>query len=61
MAYAILAEGRGQEELEELDADIGMTEGPDQIAMAELNAYRAEMGLPPLGMPPREDRDEEIR
>jgi hypothetical protein len=61
VAYAILAEGRSQEELEELDAAIGMTEGPEQAAMAELNAYREQMGLEPLPMPPPAGQDEEIR
>ena len=63
MAYAVLAEGRSQEELDELDADIGMTEGPEQVAMKELNAYREQMGLEPLPMPApaRHGGDEEFR
>lgn len=51
VAYAILAEGRSQEELEELDASIGMIEGPEQKAMDELNAYREAIGLTPLEAP----------
>ena len=63
MAYAVLAEGRGGEELEELDASIGMTESAEVKAMAELNEYRVAMGLEPLPMPSPWNRDgnEEIR
>jgi hypothetical protein len=61
VAYSVLAEGRSAEELEELDASIGMCEGPEQVAMAELNAYREQAGLPPLDMPPPTGQDEEIR
>ena len=48
MAYSTIAEGRSQEELEELDADIGMIEGPEQVALEMLRAYREAQGLPPL-------------
>ena len=63
MAYAVLAEGRSSEELEELNADIGMTESAEVVAMTELNAHRVQMGLEPLPMPSRASRngDEEFR
>ena len=62
MAYAVLAEGRSSEELEELNADIGMTESAEVVAMTELNAFREQMGLEPLPMPSRAGRngDEEF-
>ena len=34
MAYATLAEGRSQDELEELDIVVGMREDPEEVAMA---------------------------
>jgi hypothetical protein len=51
VSYAIMAEGRNQEEIEELDAAIGMIEGPEQKAMDALNELRMEQGLPPLEAP----------
>lgn len=66
MAYAILAEGRSEEELEELDGQIGMNEGPVAQALAELRKHQETMGMtfddpeapvpPPLG-----SVDEEFR
>jgi hypothetical protein len=64
MAYAILAEGRGSDELEDLDAMIGMIEDPEEVAMAMLRAHQATMGLPVSEeMPPRldENKDEVFR
>lgn len=52
MAYAILAEGRDDEGLEELDARIGMIEDPEQVAMEMLRKYQEEMGLTPSAETP---------
>lgn len=41
----MLAEGRGEEELEELDGQIGMKEGPEAEALAALRAHQEAMGL----------------
>jgi hypothetical protein len=60
VAYAILAEGRDSDGLEELDAKIGMIEDPGQVAMEMLRRHQEEMGLVPSSeMPAFEDADEE--
>jgi hypothetical protein len=63
VAYAILAEGRDSDGLEELDAKIGMTEDPEQVAMEMLRKYQEEMGMPPSEQMPAWDSggDEEWR
>jgi hypothetical protein len=64
MAYAIMAEGRSTDELEELDITLGMTADPAEEAMRMLRAHQAAMGLPvSTEMPPRldENKDEVFR
>lgn len=62
MAYAILAEGRGGQELEELDATIGMTEGAEQVAMEMLRQHQEAAGMTPSAETPAwQDQDEEFR
>jgi hypothetical protein len=52
VAYAILAEGRDTEGLEELDAKIGMIEDPEQVAMEMLRRHQEEMGMVPSAQMP---------
>ena len=41
----MLAEGRSQEEMEELDIALGMAADPDADAKAALHAYQEQMGM----------------
>jgi hypothetical protein len=62
VAYAVLAEGRDSDGLEELDAKIGMIEDPEQVAMEMLRRHQEEMGLVPSAEVPEWDgEDEEFR
>jgi hypothetical protein len=62
VAYAVLAEGRDSDGLEELDAKIGMIEDPEQAAMEMLRRHQEEMGLAPSEQTPAWDgADEEWR
>jgi hypothetical protein len=45
VAYATLADGRNDDELEELDIALGMTADPDDEALANLRAYQKQMGI----------------
>ena len=45
VAYSIMAEGRDDEALEELDASIGMIADPAEEAKAALAAYQRRAGL----------------
>lgn len=45
MAYAFLAEGRSEAELEELDIAIGMTADPAAEAVKALRAHQEAMGV----------------
>jgi hypothetical protein len=52
VAYAIMAEGRSTDELEELDIAVGMIEDPAEVAMEAFRAHQAAMGMPVSeGMP----------
>jgi len=63
VAYAILAEGRDSDGLEELDARIGMIEDPERVAMEMLRKHQEELGLVPSSEMPSwpGGRDEEFR
>lgn len=45
MAYSILAENKNEQELETLDAEIGMIEDPAEEARQELRKHQAAMGM----------------
>jgi hypothetical protein len=45
VAYATLAEGRDENELEELDMALGMITDPADVAKAALRKYQEEMGM----------------
>lgn len=45
MAYSVLAEGRSEEECEELDIEIGMVENPDTAAIIALRAHQEAAGM----------------
>ncbi len=45
VAYATLAEGRDENELEELDMALGMITDPADVAKAALREYQQEMGM----------------
>jgi hypothetical protein len=64
MAYAIMAEGRSPDQLEELDIITGMVPDPEEEAMKMLRAHQVAMGLPvSTGKPVRQDetKDEVFR
>jgi hypothetical protein len=64
VAYAILAEGRSTDELEELDITLGMTPDPEEVAMQMLREHQAAMGMEiSTEKPPRldENKDEVFR
>jgi len=44
VAYSFLAEGRDDEQLDELDAKIGMIEDPAEVAMGMLRAHQEAIG-----------------
>jgi hypothetical protein len=41
----MLAENRNEEELEQLDIELGMVDSPEEIALAELKRYQEETGM----------------
>jgi hypothetical protein len=45
VAYAVLAEGRDEEQLEELDFAIGMKESPEAEALRALREHQKAMGM----------------
>ena len=45
MAYSVLAEGRNEEELEQLDIEIGMVTNPEEEALAALRAHQEAVGM----------------
>lgn len=45
VAYSVLAEGRDDEALEQLDAEIGMIEDPAASAKAALAEYQRRAGI----------------
>lgn len=73
MSYAVLAQGKDDRQLEELDIAIGMTEDPYEDALAALRAHQRAAGIAfddpdaPVaapdddGLPPWMTTDEEFR
>jgi predicted NUDIX family NTP pyrophosphohydrolase len=45
VAYSLLAEGRNEEEMEQLDIEIGMVTNPEEEALAALRAHQEAAGL----------------
>jgi hypothetical protein len=48
VAYAVLAEGRSERELEDLDISLGMVEDPDAKALELLSEYQRNAGMTPV-------------
>jgi hypothetical protein len=64
VAYATLAEGRDEGELEELDIALGMIKDPEEEAMAALREYQRSIGMAWDDTPvaaPLGSKNEEIR
>ena len=72
VAYSVMAEGRGADELDQLDMELGMIEDPAAEAKAALRAHQEALGMQfadpdapvearaPDGLPPWMTADEEF-